>query len=354
MLWVMIKNNLKLTSRSKFIIVLLIISPIIVMAALSSAFDELLQSNYQFEDIRIGYATEDQSALDRFLTQSADAFAEKEIKLEKCDLVNGKEMVSDGTMETFLYEEDAQVKIYTLKEDSIPTEMCQYIVEQFYTDCGNMGNTTSVGVEKGSLPSMVLPSAGNYYGIIEMIYFLSCGVLFLTAVVQSERKNRISQRFISSPCSSFTIYLSKFIPCAVMTILNTIMSMIAATLLFDVKWGNFPATVGVLVLGVMAFVAFGIMCLYLVNNLAVSVIIIFVVVWICGFLGGSFETYMFMKIPERTKCLSPMYYLNRTLVEYSTMGHSDYAVRCVGCLAVIFVVCSLFGSLLMKQRMEVE
>ena len=354
MLWTMIKNNLKLMFRSKLIIVLVVISPILVMAALSNAFGELLQSDYELENIKIGYYTQTNSKLDMFLNDSSKTLEDEQIILEKHGLDDGKTLVSNGSIDAFVYEEDEQVKVFSLREDSIPTEMCQYIVSQFYTECGNLGAKDIVSIKGKKIESLKLSSAGNYYGIIETVYFLFCGMLFLTSVVQSERKNRISQRFVAAPTNPVLIYLSKLIPCAIMVVLETAISMVFAAIMFDTNWGNFPVTLGIIGLAILAACAYGITCLYLVKNLAVSVILLFSTVWTWGFLGGSFETYMFSAIPEKIKCFSPLYYVNRTLVEFSTMGKSDYAIRCVIVLIGMFAVFSLFGSLLMKRRMGEE
>lgn len=362
MIWTMIKNNLKLAARNKLMIVLVILSPILVMSALSNAFNELLQNDYQMEKVTVGYSVNEDSALGMFLDKNQDTFKEKKISLTSCQEKEGIKSVKSKKLDA-MFVEGNEVKVYSLDKQSIAAEMCQYILAQFYKEAGNGYRQTvlkkvnadySVKIKEGSLESLKLPSAGNYYGIIEMVYFMVAGALFLTAVVQSERKNCISQRFMISPANSVKIYLSKFVPCVIMVCINTGISALAASFLFDVEWKHLPETAGIIFCAILGLTAFGIVCLYMVKNLAVSVILIFSATWVAGFIGGSFETYMFSAVPEKIKVLSPLYHINRTLVEYSTMGHSDYTAGCIIISLSLFAVFGIIGILLMKRRMEVE
>jgi ABC-2 type transport system permease protein len=122
--------------------------------------------------------------------------------------------------------------------------------------------------------------------------------------------------------------------------------------MFDIHWGNYVMSAIILILLAFASVAFGLLCLYIVRNLAASVVILYVIVWFEGFIGGSFETYMFSSNPESVKRMSPLYYANRTLVEYSTQGSSEYTRPCIIFLGAIAIVSAVLCLLLMKRRME--
>lgn len=366
MLAIMIKNNLKLMLRNKLMILLILISPIMVMGALSSAFDGLLQSDYEYETVKVGYAVQKGSILDTFLLENKEQFQEQKMELIQLEVSEGKEQIQTNEIDVFFVEDENEITVFSQSKNSIPTEMSEYILKMFYKEYGNVyrealfsqidpGFEAVVDFQTATLDSLTLSSAGNYYGIIEVVYFMwMMGMLFLTAVVQSERKNRISQRFISAPSNAFLIYLSKFIPAFVFSSIGTVVSCIVATALFDVQWQNLEGSVGIMFCCLLAGTAFGIAILYLVNNLAVSIIIAFGMIWFAGFVGGSFETYMFSAVSEKIKCLSPIYYVNRTLVEFSVKGTSDYAKPCVVFTLLIFVVFSGLGSILMKKRMEVE
>ena len=77
------------------------------------------------------------------------------------------------------------------------------------------------------------------------------------------------------------------------------------------------------------------------DNIVVTIIAVFAAVWFAGFFGGSFETYMYSVHPMEVKLASPIYHINRSLVELSCMGHSDYiSSACFYSIAII-VVCSI-------------
>ncbi len=370
MLWIMIKNNMKLMVRNKAIIALAVIAPIIVMLALSNAFDGLLQKDYEYEKMEIGYQTQEGSLLDDFIKNHKEQFAEQKLSLTSYEREVGNQMVQNEEISAFVVEESDWIAVYSLKEESISAAITRCILDEFYAEYGNAyrkavfeqvaaaqnleEKASVVNLHKEKLPSVKVPSAGNYYGIIEVIYFIWMGMLFLTAVVQSERSNRISQRFITSPVSSYTLFLSKFIPGVIFTAINTAIGLLGAQLIFGIEWNNLWGAIGILMITILGTSALGIACLYAFRNLAVSVIALFGVVWVLGFVGGSFETYMFSATPDWLKELSPMYYVNRSVVEFSTMGSSDYATGAILSMGIIFVVFSGLGSFLMKRRMEVE
>ena len=81
------------------------------------------------------------------------------------------------------------------------------------------------------------------------------------------------------------------------------------------------------------------------DNIVVTIIAVFIVVWLAGFFGGSFETYMFSSHPMSIKQLSPIYYINRSLVELSCMGHSDYVGSALIYSGAITIICSAVAIL---------
>ena len=61
---------------------------------------------------------------------------------------------------------------------------------------------------------------------------------------------------------------------------------------------------------------------------------------------------MMNNVPDRLVKLSPLYYVNRTLVEFRTMGQSKYAITAVCILTGMIVICSLASVLFIKREME--
>ena len=100
---------------------------------------------------------------------------------------------------------------------------------------------------------------------------------------------------------------------------------------------------GIVLLMIVAGAAFALMLYYITENIVITIILQFTIVWILGFLGGSFETYMFSATPELLKKLSPIYHTNRALVELSCMGESTYITSAIIYSLAITVICSMIS-----------
>ena len=94
----------------------------------------------------------------------------------------------------------------------------------------------------------------------------------------------------------------------------------------------------IVVLSAAAATAFGLMFYNITSNVAVTIIAVFASVWVAGFFGGSFETYMFSSHSQMLKEISPIYHINRALTELSCMGHSSYTNSAVVYCIVIMIV----------------
>jgi ABC-2 type transport system permease protein len=95
---------------------------------------------------------------------------------------------------------------------------------------------------------------------------------------------------------------------------------------------------------------FGLFLMYLFRNLAVAIVAAFALVWIAGYVGGSFEAYYFSPISESIKVLSPVYHINRTLVENSAIGQSNYTGGCIAYLLIVSMICFIAGLGISKIR----
>ena len=85
------------------------------------------------------------------------------------------------------------------------------------------------------------------------------------------------------------------------------------------------------------------MASYIFDNIVVTIIAVFIVVWLACFFGGSFETYMFSSHPESLKLISPIYHGNRALAELSSMGRSDFTVSSIVYSTVLALVSSIIS-----------
>ena len=194
--------------------------------------------------------------------------------------------------------------------------------------------------------------AKNYYGIVEVVYFAWLGIASAAGILSGEMKNGIGKRFQVTALSETKQYLAKWFPAVLATICEMTVTFLLVTVLFGISWGNLPMTVLVLLVTILGSVALGMFLWTICQNLAVTVVALFIAVWFMGFFGGSFETYLFSGFSESVKRLSPIYHVNRALVEYSCMGKSDYTVSSISYMAGIMVVCTLLSVLISRVRKE--
>ena len=219
-------------------------------------------------------------------------------------------------------------------------------LEYFMNKAMNEGMNASLQIQKQDQDVIVLPTeelefmpavnARDYYGIVYIVYFCWCGMICATGVLSNEKKYGIGRRFQVSNLSGMAI------------------STGITVLLYDIHWGYPILSASIVFLMIVAGSAMGMMFYNISDNLAITIILLFTIVWFLGFFGGSFETYMFSSMPDLIKQLSPIYHGNRALVELSCMGRSDYVVSAVLYSISITVICSgiavLAGSIRKRGR----
>lgn len=348
MIGYLIKNNFKLMFRSRWSMIIMLVGPLLVIAALSSAFSYLLQVYEVTEDFSVGYrmTTDQQQEVKgeiKELVQSAGEeagilffeYPEGEIEelMEKNELAG----FVDFTGDTYV--------IYRSGDYETEGMMLEYFVHRM------MSESIDAALQTESLPSLevkeldFMPAvdATDYYGIIEIVYFSWCGLVCAAGVLSNEKKYGIGKRFRVAGLSVISNYLAKFISLTIVAGGGMAAATILSSVLFDIHWGKPLVSACVVLMTILAANAFGLMLYSFFGNLAISVIMEFTTVWFMGFFGGSFETYMYSSIAENLKRLTPIYHSNRALVELSSMGKSDYTASALGFCAVITVVCSVLA-----------
>lgn len=376
--WALIKNNFKLMFRNKWVIILMLAGPVFIIASLSSAFKAMLTSYTPADTFTAGYSLEKGGSWEGAMASIKEAAKENKIELREFSLDGTSSLKSVEDIfqrkEAAVFVEFGKGSYHIYKQKDMETEagVMEYflhqVVQSFKQADAGVGNGdrnedrngdrnedrnengNGVSIRTVSLKTVPKPDSTDYYGIIYIVYFSWCSIIIMSPVFSSERKNRIVPRLKASPLSSFSLYLGKVLPCISLTMLLTFSSAALNTLLFGIKWGRLPGTLLVMTCSVIASALFSIFIYYLLGNMAVTVGVIFTLVWVAGFLGGSFETYFYSAVSDRLKELSPLYYINRTLVEYSTMGSSDYGTRCLLYLAVISITAFVGGLLLADGR----
>lgn len=365
--FVLIKNNLKLMLRSKWILFIMSILPLITIALLSNAFQEMLDTSFQIQQFQVGYRINEGSKYKDMMPELQKVCGENKVTLQEYPEGNITQLLQSETIAVFVDIKEGSYTLYQSNDKATEASITESIFSGFFyqindsmtrrlyeaeNDIADVPTQGEDQVTSEMLKTDPVPNSTDYYGIIYILYFAWCGLISLVAVISSERKSAIPRRMRVSHMSKFNYYIGKFIPCTLAIFLEVCVAWGLSILLFHIHWGNLGVSTLVIFLISMAASAFGIVLFQLFNNVAISIVLGFVIIWVAGFFGGSFMTYMYSTLPQWLINTSPIYYVNRAMVEYSTKGYSDYIGKCILFLVGIIVVFGLLGTLMMNRKME--
>lgn len=373
---VLIKNNLKLMLRSKWILCLMVIMPLIVMGVLSSVFNDMLNDDYTFDNLNVAYSISLNGEMQtEGFREAWDAFRkgceENDIFLTEYEGTFYPDLLDQDDVDIFLKIDNDKVEIFQTKENNIAAGVlgsalsafelnyqgAMMLQEYLTSHPGSVadfqqavsGESSSIRAEK--LEVNPIPTAMDYYGIIEVVYFAWCGMVSLSVVISGERKNKIESRMQTAPVSKLALYMGKMIPCFLATAVEVGVTVFLSVLLYDVHWGRPLLSAVIVLLLCLASAAVGVLLFYLFNSVVISIVAGYLSLMVIGFLGGTFNMYMYA-YPEQIEKLSIQYYINRTLVEFTTMGESTYMKGCFLFLAGVIGFSIVTGMLVMNRKME--
>ena len=346
------KNYLKLILRAKSVIIITIVGALVVIAALTNVFHTLLDQAETGEDFTIGYEMSEDSKYSYAEEYIKEGFEDEGLTVVKYDNADPEKLIRDGSIDVFIdFGEDS----YSIKGRSnaeIDARIVQYVL--YNVDHIMNGDTASISVNTGSIEAAEQADADTYYCIVQTMYFASLCSVFLCLIYITERRQNIGIRFRSSTASGVHTYLGKLIACALTTWLSMVLITGGLVLfLFDIKLGHPVLSVAIMLFTTLAFIAFGMLFFIIFRNTAASIGLLFVVIWFWGYVGGCFETYMLSSVSQTVKQLSPLYYVNRTLVELSVNGSSDYLKPCLAVLTFMTVVSIGLGMFITAKKKEV-
>ena len=349
MILYLMKNNFKLIFRNKLAVVVLLLGPLLTIALLSNAFNSLMQSYKAPERFTVGYRN-DSKILSGNLETVKNAAGEAGIVLYEYPEGEPSALIANNDLSAFVEFHGGNYRLYKSGDHKTEGMMTEYFMDRLMN--GSMdaaisqiapGTELSSALPVTELESMPAVSSTDYYGIIYIVYFSSLGLVCATGLLGSEKKNGIERKYQVCSVSPFGLYLARILPTAEVVIVCTLAETIATVLMFDIHWGT-PLLSGLIVcMMILAGCAFGFLMYSISQNIAVTIIAEFAVIWIMGYLGGSFETYMYSDIPDTVKQISPFYHVNRALVELSCMGRSNYVLTALLFTAAIIIVCSLLA-----------
>lgn len=325
----------------------MLLGPVLVIAVLSSAFSELMKSYEGVEEFAAGYRQQGLQMGDGQTEQLKRAGKEAGILFYEYPEGDIQEIVEKNGLAGFVELTGDEYVVYTSADYETEGIVLRYFMNKLMRAAGiaMLQTQERITLPEEELSYMPAIDARDYYGIIYIVYFCWCGIICATGVLSDEKKYGIGRRLAVSGMSEWKAYLGRYIP----VILTTAAGMAAATgitiLLYDIHWGRPLLSAFIVFVMILAGTALGMMLYNISDSLVITIIVQFTLVWIMGFLGGSFETYMFSSLPETLKNLSPIYHINRALVELSCMGESSYTAGAIWYSLVITVICSAVALL---------
>ncbi len=353
-----IKNYLKLMCRSAVNVLLFIVFPIIMIALLSSAFSALMKSYECKENFTVGYTMNAESDFSYGMKALSEVCKEQGITLQEFSGSDPKKVVEEhGELSAFVDFGKDSYSIYQREDEASEAKVLEYILSAYSRNMTTMKLSGMTGTELAeAAPTILYPEhqpaidSTDYYGIIEIAYFLWCAIICASGIISSEKKYHIIERLRMAGLSESRIYFSKLSSSTLVVSVASLLATIGSILLFGVKWGNPILSALIVFLMVIAALSMEFMFLSITDNLVLTIAISFAVVWFMGFFGGSFESYLFASHPYICKVLSPIYHGNRALVELSMTGKSDYVISSLLYSAAIAVVCSALAVAFSKLR----
>jgi len=350
MLFILMKNNLKLMLRSHWIIMLMIVSPIVITAVLNNVFEQLMKSYESPENILVGYRMDENSLLADFMPNIKTTAAEHGISMVELSGSDVQELVKNNGCMVFVEMGNEDYVIYEIDDYENEGRIVEYFLTGLFDSIAVQNTTNSPKLDVIQLDVMPNVEAKDYYGIVYTVFVIWCCFVVLTGVISSERSNKIEQKYQVTLITDWKLYLGKAIPCVFVTLIVTGITTLASTCLFDIRWGSLPASILILFLSIAAATVYGLFCCCMFRTLAISISISFVSIWIAGFIGGAFETYMYSSIRTPIKEMSPLYHINRALVECSAIGSSTYVKSSILYLGGIIIVFTVLGLALSKWK----
>ena len=377
----LIKNNIKLMLRSPLTLLVYVLGPTIIAAILISAFNSLMRTYEGADTFEVGYMMEEGSEFEDYIDEIIESFDENGIKLIEYKKGDPEDMIREHDLAGFVNFGKDDYEIFETKDHKVEGQIFEYSLSEAFEESADAAYLTAVGMqpiktvtdtetdvetdteansetaeESSTALNVEHPdfvpaiNSADYYGIIEIVYFASFSIVCGAAFFSKEKKHRIDRRYQVSNVSNVKLYMARLISVTGAVSIGIILSVFTLVAFMDVHWGNPWLSVLIILLMILGTLAMELMLLALTNSMAATVIVTFVIVWLWGFFGGSFETYMFSSHSQLLKNLSPIYYTNRSLVELSCMGHSDYVTKTLVISAVMCVVFSVLTVLISKIR----
>ncbi len=380
MLLILIKNNAKLLIRNKISFMFMCLLPIVLILILSSALANDFGKKVEMQPFTVGYKIESGSNIASYFPVFKEQYEANGMILKPMNQKEGMQALSNSEIVSYLTLNDERYTIYNQEDininamifessfkgsmhfyDGLKTMIAYSVQNRVIAASEGMIQMQPFSnregqedwVKKEHLEVDPIPRSQDYYGIVQIVFIIWMGISCVVALTEAERKNNVSNRIKLANVKPAILFMGRFIPNVVALCVQVGIAIVVSTLLLNVNWGDKLFLSGmVLLFEVIAVSAFGTMLTLLIKSSTIINMFMYIGAFVFGFTGGSFQTYMYNFISEDIVHLSPLYYLNRTLVELSTKGSSQYLGTTLVILTMTTLLSITVGLTYMYTRRE--
>ena len=340
----LIKNNFKIMFRSPVNILLYMLCPVLMGAILISAFSSLMASYEAPEAFNAGYRVEAESRYGEAAKVLEQVGKDSGVTFVLYESGEPEELIKEHKLGGFVEFSGDGYKIYETEDAKTEGAKLEYMISAVFNSSLS-GDVTDISVPVVTKEAAPAVNSTDYYGIVFVVYFGWCAIVCAAGLFAQEKKHRILERLQVSNLSPVQTYLGRVIPLITVVAVGIGVAAVLSSVLLGVHWGNVALSALLILLAVVAASTFEMMIYEITRSMIATIILSFTIVWVMGYIGGTFETYLFSAWSEKVKLISPLYHTNRALVELSSMGKSDYVVSCIIYLTAITLASSLIAVL---------
>lgn len=340
MIMILIKNNLKLMLRCKPI-VLILLCMIMVTGMLSAVFKDMMTDNLEPESFELGYSFTQGCVYEPLQPVLENIGKENGIQLLALADGSAQNAIQSGKADVFAEFSNDGCTVYSSDDHQLEASVVEMIISSVLS--GASGVQIKDYLTEYKFDVQPMPDSQMYYTIAYTVYFVWCSMIVLGIITSAEQKNRIGTRFRTSTASSLSVYMSRFVPSAIVITALMVAGVAICTSLFEITWSQIPLCALILLLGCIAAAALATVLFSLIRNVIVCVVLGYCLLMFWGFFGGSFCPYMWATFADKFRDYSPIYYMTRSLVELNTSGSSQFTLPAVLILCGMTVVCVPLG-----------
>lgn len=352
----LLKKDFKLFLLNKTNVAIMLGIPILLILMFGFTLENYMSGDYgTFDDGKVFYYNDDAS-------QGA---------LEKCDYIAGEieastgvafEEITDYEKARKAVEEREAFAVIRILGDDFDYYRSPYneteggnIVRSLFTELAGSYNQIQDVTQQNYIAEVVLdvkkPDSKPYYTFAGLGLAILLSAYLCSGLFNKEYQLRTGDRISMTPAGVTPMILSKLVIAVFGGVIQTAVSFMVATVVFDIKWEhNFGLILLVFFVLSIFSASIGAFTGVIVDNLATAQLLASLVAMLSGYLGGAITSVYLMEKTFLVKYLvkiSPLYWTNKCLSNLYNDIVDDTTRNCllvITALSVILIVLSVVVS----------